>query len=92
MSKIWVVAGNYNQAQGWIKKDLDRRWDAGETTISKSEYVFVHDVVQLRGHSNPRGVFVGTWRQRPDIRGIVETLVMQSHNNNIDLNRIYYEL
>jgi hypothetical protein len=92
MSKIWVVAGDARQADVWIRSDLDRRWDAGEKTISKSEYVYVCGPKSLRGIKNPRGVFVGTWRQRPDIRSIVETLMICSNNNNIDLNRIYHEL
>ena len=91
MSKIWVVAGDAKQADAWIRSDLDRRWDAGEKTISKSEYVYLHDATRIRGHRNPRGVFIGTWRQRPDIRDIVETLLIASDDNQV-LKGIYHEL
>lgn len=91
MSKIWVIAGNASQADAWIKSDLDRRWDAGEKTISRSSYIQLVSPNHLRGISNPRGVFVGTWRQRKDIQDIVETLMLCSDNNQV-LKGIYHEL
>jgi len=39
--KKFVVAGNHVQAEDWIKKDLEKRAMRGETTLSRSEYVFV---------------------------------------------------
>lgn len=78
MSKFFVIAGNKVQADIWIKKDIEKRISCGETSMTLSHYVYVHDAKQLRGVSNPHGVFIGTWKERWDIREVVETLITQS--------------
>lgn len=90
--KKFVIAGTSHQANHWIKADLDKRSKAGETTLSWSEYVAVTDATRMRGISNPHGVFVGTWRERYDIKHIVETLMIQSIHPNAALDKIWKEL
>lgn len=92
MSKIFVIAGNKYQAEDWIKKNLEKRAMSGETTLSRSEYVFVDDASRLRGYRDPRGVFIGTWRERWDIREVVETLLTQSIHVNPTLGKIWGEV
>lgn len=92
MAKIFVIAGTRNEATEWIKKDLQKRTMAGETTLSMSEYVYVDDVIRIKGYNNPRGVFIGTWRKRADIVGIVESLYVQTKFKNDNLDRIRLEL
>jgi hypothetical protein len=90
--KKFVVAGNHVQAEDWIKKDLEKRAMRGETTLSRSEYVFVDDASRLKGIKDPRGVFIGTWRDRWDIREVVETLLTQSIHVNPTLGKIWGEV
>lgn len=92
MSKIFVIAGNKHQADDWIKKNLEKRAMSGETTLSRSEYVYVDDASRLRGYKDPRGVFIGTWRERWDIREVVETLLVQSVHVNPTLGKIWSEV
>jgi hypothetical protein len=76
MSKKLVIGGNSEQARHWIIQDLERRHDAGETTLSLSEYTIIHRADQLRGLRNPDGVFIGTWQERRDLAEIVDGLAI----------------
>jgi hypothetical protein len=87
--KTIVVAGNYNQGLNWAEKDCKVRWNNGNTSISLSEYIIVSSVEQLRGIRDPHGVFVGTWREREDIKEIVATLFTQSVHVNRELDRVW---
>jgi hypothetical protein len=92
MSKIFVVAGSYFQANRWIKQDIEKRINAGQTSLTLSHYVYVSSAADLRGYSDPHGVFIGTWKDRPDIQEIVETLLIQSTHVNHSLAKIRKEL
>lgn len=90
--KIFVIAGNNAEAEYWIKRDLEKRALSGVTTLSRSEYVTLSNVVQLKGVSNPHGVFYGTWRNRRDIQEIVQSLMMQSTHVNSNLGKVWKEV
>jgi hypothetical protein len=94
MTKIYVIAGNHNEAYAWINRKIAERISQGETLNKIGDYVYVDSPNRLRGLANPSGVFIGTWRDRPDILEIVECLV--HHSNNSDRlreihNQLYYE-
>lgn len=91
MSKIIVIAGTLEQAKQWIKQHLDKRMNAGETTLSYSDYVTVKGLDHLRGFSDPHGYFVGTWKQRPDIKQIVEYMLTNNTHNNKSIMSIYLD-
>ena len=74
--KQLVIAGSYEQAQLWIQNDLAKRSAAGETTFNLSEYSIVHNQDQLRGMRDPKGIFVGSWRERKDIFEILNMLLV----------------
>ena len=76
MSKIFVIAGNRAEADDWIKSNLEKRKNSGETTLSWSEYVFVSGPEQLRGWNEPHGVFIGTWKERKDMEEIFQMLLI----------------
>lgn len=90
--KIFVIAGNREQANEWIKSNLIKRHNEGETDISWSDYVIVKDATSLRGYRDPHGVFIGTWRDRSNIIEIVELLLISSMSVNTELHRIHKEL
>jgi hypothetical protein len=92
MSKIFVIAGSHHQAKEWIKQDIEKRINAGQTSLTLSHYVYVSSAADLRGYSDPHGVFIGTWKDRPDILEIVETLMIQSTHVNRSLAKIHRDL
>ena len=76
--KVFVVAGNHDEAYTYINRKLEERIANGETVSKIGDYVYVDSVIRLRGVSNPHGVFIGTWKDRPDILEIVFELIMHS--------------
>jgi hypothetical protein len=89
---IFVVAGNHEQAYQYINKKLEERIRNGEEVSRVDDYSYVRDVMTLKGISNPRGVFIGTWKERKDILEIVQTLMMNSINPNPVVGKIWKEL
>jgi hypothetical protein len=90
--KIYVIAGNKEQANSWIKSNLDKRMKSGETTLSWSDYVYLDSPLKLRGVQDPRGVFIGTWRDRPDIEELVDALFIACIHVNRALERVRSEI
>ena len=92
MSKIFVIAGTYQEAQSWIAKNYQERVAIGDQQASTRDYKFVSHADDLRGHQDPHGVFVGNWLGRPDIFDIVEELLSRTIHVNPNLSRIYNDL
>jgi len=81
--KTLVIAGNKFEAVTWIYADLDKIYATNPTTKSMSDYIIVTNPDQLRGMRDPSGIFVGTWKQRPDIFEVLNMLlVIMTHNNS----------
>jgi hypothetical protein len=66
-----VIAGTEHEANYWILQKYPRN-----TSLSMSDYSIVHNQDQLRGMRDPKGVFVGTWKQRKDIFEILNMLLV----------------
>lgn len=70
--KIFIVAGNYQQYKDWVKRNIDRLYQADPSrSISLSNFVYVSAPDAFRGQRKVHGYFVGTFRDRPDINEIV---------------------
>ena len=70
--KIFIIAGTYDQYRNWVRKNFDRIYESDPfKSISLSNFVYVSNPDQLNGHREVHGYFVGTFRNRPDIRDIV---------------------
>ncbi len=70
--KIFIVAGNYQQYKDWVKRNIDRLYQADPSrSISLSNFVYVSAADTFRGQRKVHGYFVGTFRDRPDINEIV---------------------
>jgi hypothetical protein len=69
--KTLVIAGTIHEANYWIIQDYPFN-----TSLSMSDYSIVHNADQLRGMRDPKGVFVGTWKQRKDIFEILNMLLV----------------
>jgi hypothetical protein len=91
MSRIFVIAGTYQEATNWIKQDLEKRYPSN-TSASMSDYKYVSHADDVKGYTNPHGVFVGNWLGRPDICEIVEALLMRSTYVNTALGDIYKQV
>ena len=92
MTKIFVIAGNHEEARAWIRTDVTRRWGAGATSANLSEYIIVDSPTRVKGYSNPHGIFTGSWRQRKDILDIALTLSLSSNPRNDAITNIIREL
>ena len=90
--KTIVIPGNYNQGLDWADKDCRKRWNNGSTSVSLSDYIIVSNSNQLLGIRDPHGVFIGTWRERDDIKEILQTLHYQSYIENPALQQIWNSL
>ena len=89
MDKIFVIAGNDEQAFKWMVEDSRRRW---HHSASLSEYVICRSVLNIKGHRNPHGFFIGTWKDRPDIKDIIMTLMTATYETNLNLRKIWNEI
>ena len=74
--KTLVVAGTQHEANYWIIQDLGKKYPSN-TSLSMSDYIIVHSPDQLRGMRDPKGIFIGTWRNRKDIFEILNMLLVQ---------------
>ena len=75
--KTLIIAGNANEAKYWIIQDLGKRYPSN-TSLSMSDYIIVSNPDQLRGMLvNPKGIFVGTWRERKDIFELLNMLLVR---------------
>lgn len=69
MNPTFVIAGTHEQAKDWITKDRNKHLENG-TFRYTGDYVIVSNPTVLKGYSDPHGVFIGTWYERPDISEI----------------------
>jgi len=72
--KTFVVAGTYAEYLDWIKRK----------GYSTKEYIYVYKSDNLRGISpeNLKGIYIGTWRNRPDIDEIRQTIFYTKAKNS----------
>ncbi len=81
--RVWVIAGNEHQYHDYVRnKPLN-----GD---KKYSYVYAPDT--LRGFTNPHGVFIGTWRERPDILDILQQLIISTTENTDKLQNLRVEI
>jgi hypothetical protein len=73
--KTLVIAGNTFESHYWIVQDLGKKYPSNNS-LSMSDYLIVHHPDQLRGMRDPKGIFVGTWKERPDIFELLNMLLV----------------
>lgn len=91
--KTYVICGSHNEFLIYVKNKLDKIWNLN-TSLSMSDYVYVTHGDQLRGLRNVHGVLYGSWRQRGDIRFLLEVLIsrIDSVQSREKLHEIYSSL
>ena len=85
--KTFVIAGTKHEADYWIINDLSKKYPFN-TSMSMSDYVYVSSPEKLKGISDPHGVFIGTWYERPDMLEVIQTLRHCTRVRNEKLNII----
>ena len=76
--KKFAIAGNSNQFYDWMRK----------TNRSHTDWIYVSGPDTLKGISDPHGVFIGTWYERPDMLEVIQTLRHCTRVRNEKLNII----
>jgi hypothetical protein len=74
--KYFVICGKYEEFVELRRRKCEELSKKGET-ISFSHFVYVDRPEKLKGYSDPKGFFYGTWRENPHIKDIVITLRVQ---------------
>jgi hypothetical protein len=59
--KQYVICGDSREYFDYLKR----------TNTGTHTHVYLHDAEQIRGLSEVHGVFVGSWRERPEINDII---------------------
>lgn len=75
MKKLFVIAGNRQQYDNWCSTVIRAKRYGPETF-----FIYVNGADTLRGHSDPDGICVGTWQNRPDIQDILQQLFVSCRN------------
>ena len=70
MPHKWVIAGTREEYKSWLRKRPE---------ALHGEYAYLADVIMLKGYTDPKGIFIGTWVQRSDIDSILNQLLIASH-------------
>ena len=81
--KYFVIAGTYDEFKYWKSKHHPEMLLNGEIQ-NLSDIVYVAGAETLKGYSNPRGIFIGTWYNRIDIKDIL----IQLQVSMIDTNKL----
>ena len=68
--KYFVIAGTHDQYVDWKKRNHPEMLLNGEIQ-NLSDIVYVAGAETLKGYSNPRGIFIGTWYTRSNIKEIL---------------------
>lgn len=90
--KYFIVCYNRDEYKEFVKRKWEELYNAGSTSISFSDFVYVAGPYILRGYRNPRGWLYGRWKEREDIEHILITLSTCHDNNNSVIARELYNL
>ncbi len=78
--KYFVVAGNHQQYKDFVRRKCEELYLIGKE-VSLSNFVFA-TCDSLKGHSNPHGWFIGTWKDRADIGYLMVQLIITTREDS----------
>ena len=93
--KTYVICGSRNEFEFYVRSKLNEIWSRNILSdMGMSDFVYVTHGDQLRGLRNVHGVLYGSWRQRGDIRFLLEVLIsrIDSEQSRKKLHEIYSSL
>lgn len=86
--KYFVIAYDYNEALNWVTLNKQRVYK--DYQVQPGECMYLDSPDNLIGIENPRGIMVGRWYQRKDIKDILIQLQISKFHNNLDpINRAW---
>lgn len=75
---IHIVAGNYQEFQNFVIRKRQKGFNFN--------YAYVNDVDSIRGLNKIRGLYVGSYKTRPDLSQIQEFIhIIKSKSNYVDI-------
>lgn len=75
---IHIVAGNYSEFQDFVIKKRQMGFHF--------QYKYVNDVDSIRGLDKIRGLYIGTYKERPDLPEIQEFIhIIKSKHDFVDI-------
>jgi hypothetical protein len=75
---IYIVAGNFQEFQNFVIKKRQMGFHF--------EYRYVRDVDSIRGLDRIRGLYIGTYKERPDLSQIQEFIhIIKTKHDFIDI-------
>ena len=77
--KKFVIAGTSSQFYDWMRKN----------GYSHTVWRYVSGLDTIRGYSNPHGIFIGTWYERPDMLEVVHMLRLCTNIKNEKLDEVF---
>lgn len=79
----YIVAGTLAEYRDWLQTN----------NLNPGDHKFVSGVDCLRGISNPHGRFIGSFRQRTDLRDIITQIAISINFGNMtpEFNDLYME-
>lgn len=94
--KYVIVARNREQARLWIERTRATNKEWNDTYPNSNDILIVNNPELLRGFNVDRGILLDGWRSIPNIKEIVEALLIHSFDTgaatNPVLKLIYAEL
>lgn len=93
----YVVAGSYEEFKVWRDEKVqtlikENSPEALKDLLEFVRFTYVFDVKVLTGVTDPKGYFYGTWRERPDIREVLEYLHIASLGKNQTIKLLLSEV
>lgn len=80
--KYFIIAYNYEEALEWVTLNKQRIYK--DYQVQPGESMYLESANDLIGIENPRGIFVGRWYQRKDIKDILIQLQISKFHNNLE--------
>jgi hypothetical protein len=75
---FFIIAGNTREALDWF----DKTFKSGDN-FNYADFHVVNNTNSLRGLTDINGIFVGNWKQRPDIKDIIIQLKNIQRNKEL---------
>lgn len=89
--KYYIITGTRSEYNEFILRKSHELFSMG-VDISLSHFVYVVNSDVLRGIENPTGWFYGTWRERPDIKPLMQELLARKRGfQNMEVLRKNFE-
>ena len=84
IQKLYIIAGTNEQYLEFVKRKVSDSWNLGIMDVSMSNFIYVRNREQLMGVRDPKGWFIGTWYENPNVIDILNVIVISM----TDLNRV----